>query len=126
MKTTQDIIKEAVGERQNWKDVYKAVYTTVQMNTHRVLRHGNTLVWLKLLPNQNVEMFVFTADKKQEAVGNLAECLKAALAAGFQEIYFDAPYEDAFEFLEPMGFRVDSAPVEGGYRGVIRGLVESV
>lgn len=126
MKSTQEIIKQAVGKQGDWKQVYQAVYSTIQNNTHRVFRHGDTLVWVKLLPNKKSEMFVFTADKEKEAIGNLAECLKAVIASGFQEIYFDAPYEDAFEFLEPMGFQVDSAPAERGYRGVIRGLVESV
>lgn len=124
MKSTQDIIKEAVGKRGKWQDVYKAIYATIKLNTHRVFRHGNTLVWVKILPDQAAQMFVFTADKAGKAMENLAECLKAILAAGFKQIYFDAPYEDAFEFLEPIGFQVDSAPYQNGYRGVIRGTRE--
>lgn len=121
MKSTQNIVKETVGQRGKWQEVYKAMYATVKLNTHRIFRSGNTLVWVKILPNQTAEMFVLTADKEGKAMENLAECLKAILAAGFKQIYFDAPYEDAFEFLEPIGFQVDSAPYQNGYRGVIRG-----
>lgn len=125
--TTQDIIKKSDEVKESgmdWKDVYKAVYGTVMMNTHRVLRSGNTLAWLELLPNDAVRVDTFNADTPKNYIKNLREFAKALDKAGFKSAILETPNPKIIEVVKGLGYpvKVEANKNKAGatiYRGTI-------
>ena len=125
--TTQDIIKKSDEVKESgmdWKDVYKAVYGTVMMNTHRVLRSGNTLAWLELLPNDAVRVDTFNADTPKNYIKNLREFAKALDKAGFKSAILETPSPKIIEVVKGLGYpvKVEANKNKTGatiYRGTI-------
>lgn len=125
--TTQEIIQksdEVKAGGMDWKDVYKAVYGTVMMNTHRVLRSGNTLAWIELLPNDAARVDTFNADTPKNYVKNLREFAKALDKAGFKSAIVETPNPKIIEVVKGLGYpvKVETTQDKSGatiYRGTI-------
>lgn len=125
--TTQEIIQksdEVKAGNMDWKDVYKAVYGTVMMNTHRVLRSGNTLAWIELLPNDSARVDTFNADTPKNYVKNLREFAKALDKAGFKSAIVETPNPKIMEVVKGLGYpvKVETTQDKSGatvYRGTI-------
>jgi hypothetical protein len=126
--TTQEIIRESDEIKEgnvDWKKAYATVYMTVQQNTHRVLRHGNTLAWLKLLPNDSAQMFIFNADTPKNFLRNMKEFAKAIDKAGFKSYFGETHNPQILEMLRRLGYRVDIEKVRTDKQGraIYRGVV---
>lgn len=85
--TTQEIVQRDPEVKQSgldWRKLYAVIAQSIEANTHRILRVGNTLFWLKLLPNDEVKCTVLTADPPSMIKPHMAEFRKALQAAGLR------------------------------------------
>jgi hypothetical protein len=126
--TTQEIIRnsdEAKESKVDWKKLYAAVYMTVKQNTHRILRHGNTLAWLELLPDDSAQMFIFNADTPKNFIINIKEFAKAMRNAGFKSYFGETYNPQTFEILRRFGYRVEIEKIKTDNQGraIYRGVV---
>lgn len=126
--STQEIIKnsdELKDMDYKWEDVYVAVYTSIQNNTHRVLRNNNTLLWLKLLPNKSAQMYIFNADPPKQFLRNMKEFAKALDKGGFDTVFGETHNKQIIEMLKRLGYPVDVEVVGQDDKGrtVYRGTV---
>lgn len=126
--STQDIIKKSdelkdVG--RGWEEVYTAIYTSIANNTHRVLRTGNTLLWIKLLPNKSAQMYVFNADPPKQFLKNMKEFAKALDRVGFNKVFGETHNPQLIAMMQRLGYPVDVETIGTDKQGrtVYRGTV---
>lgn len=82
--TTQEIVKRDPNIKksgQDWRKIYYVMAKSIEANTHRVIRVANTLFWMKLLPNKQVQVQVISADPKESLKSHAEEFMKALEAA---------------------------------------------
>lgn len=82
--TTQEIVKRDPGVKQSgqdWRKIYYVMAKSIEANTHRVIRVQDTLFWMHLLPNQQIEFMMLTADPRSELPKIAAEFRKALAKA---------------------------------------------
>jgi hypothetical protein len=85
--STQEIVKRDPSIKEagvDWKRIYALMHDTINKNTHRVMRSGNTLFWYQLLPNKQIKYTILTADPKSEIDDRTKEFRQAAEAAGLK------------------------------------------
>lgn len=85
--TTQDIVRKSDVVKDNnldWKRVYAGMHYSIEQNTHRVMRVENTLFWLKLLPNDAVNVVAFSSAPSKILSKQVDELEKALKAAGLR------------------------------------------
>lgn len=128
MKSTQDIIKESDEVKEmgmDWKRVYAAVALSIQNNTHRVMRSGNTLLWIKLLPQKTVQMYVFNADTQKNFLKNMKEFAKALDKSGFETVFGETHNMQLIEMMKRLGYpvKVEQVGTDDEGRTIYRGTV---
>lgn len=126
--TTQEIIRdsdEVKEAKADWKQVYAAVYTTIQQNTHRVLRHGNTLAWIELLPDDVARLFIFNADTHKNFLKNMKEFAKALDRGGFKSVFGETHNPQMIEVMKRLGYpvTVETVGTDNQGRTIYRGTV---
>ena len=129
MKSTQDIIKQSDEVKEmgmDWQRVYAAVSISIQNNTHRVLRSGDTLLWIKLLPQKTAQMYVFNADSKKNFLKNMKEFAKALDKAGFETVFGETHNPQLIEMMKRLGYPVQVKKVGTDDQGrtIYRGTVD--
>lgn len=129
MKSTQDIIKESDEVKEmgmDWKRVYAAVALSIQNNTHRVMRSGNTLLWIKLLPQKTVQMYVFNADTQKNFLKNMKEFAKALDKSGFESVFGETHNMQLIEMMKRLGYpvKVEQVGTDDQGRTIYRGTVD--
>ena len=128
MKSTQDIIKESDEVKElgvDWKRVYAAVALSIQNNTHRVMRSGNTLLWIKLLPQKTAQMYVFNADTQKNFLKNMKEFAKALDKSGFETVFGETHNMQLIEMMKRLGYpvKVEQVGTDDEGRTIYRGTV---
>lgn len=129
MKSTQDIIKESDEVKEmgmDWKRVYAAVALSIQNNTHRVMRSGNTLLWVKLLPQKTAQMYVFNADTQKNFLKNMKEFAKALDKSGFESVFGETHNMQLIEMMKRLGYpvKVEQVGTDDQGRTIYRGTVD--
>jgi hypothetical protein len=129
MKSTQDIIKESDEVKEmgmDWKRVYAAVALSIQNNTHRVMRSGNTLLWIKLLPQKTAQMYVFNADTQKNFLKNMKEFAKALDKSGFESVFGETHNMQLIEMMKRLGYpvKVEQVGTDDQGRTIYRGTVD--
>ncbi len=129
MKSTQDIIKESDEVKEmgmDWKRVYAAVALSIQNNTHRVMRSGNTLLWIKLLPQKTAQMYVFNADTQKNFLKNMKEFAKALDKSGFESVFGETHNMQLIEMMKRLGYpvKVEQVGMDDQGRTIYRGTVD--
>ena len=85
--STQEIVKRDPSIKEagaDWKKIYALMHDTINKNTHRIMRSGNTLFWYQLLPNKQIKFIVVTADPENQLGARTQEFQRAAEAAGLK------------------------------------------
>ena len=128
-KTTQDIIKQSDEVKEmgmDWKRVYAAVATSIQNNTHRVMRSGNTLLWVKLMPQKTAQMYVFNADTPKNFLKNMKDFAKALDKAGFETVFGETHSMQLIEMMKRLGYpvQVERVGTDNQGRTIYRGTVD--
>ena len=129
MKSTQDIIKESDEVKEmgmDWKRVYAALALSIQNNTHRVMRSGNTLLWIKLLPQKTAQMYVFNADTQKNFLKNMKEFAKALDKSGFESVFGETHNMQLIEMMKRLGYpvKVEQVGTDDQGRTIYRGTVD--
>jgi len=129
MKSTQDIIKESDEVKEmgmDWKRVYAAVALSIQNNTHRVMRNGDTLLWIKLLPQKTAQMYVFNADTQKNFLKNMKEFAKALDKSGFESVFGETHNMQLIEMMKRLGYpvKVEQVGTDDQGRTIYRGTVD--
>lgn len=129
MKSTQDIIKESDEVKEmgmDWKRVYAAVALSIQNNTHRVMRSGDTLLWIKLLPQKTAQMYVFNADTQKNFLKNMKEFAKALDKSGFESVFGETHNMQLIEMMKRLGYpvKVEQVGTDDQGRTIYRGTVD--
>lgn len=129
MKSTQDIIKESDEVKEmgmDWKRVYAAVALSIQNNTHRVMRSGDTLLWIKLLPQKTAQMYVFNADTQKNFLKNMKEFAKALDKSGFESVFGETHNMQLIEMMKRLGYpvKVEQVGMDDQGRTIYRGTVD--
>lgn len=129
MKSTQDIIKESDEVKEmgmDWKRVYAAVALSIQNNTHRVMRSGDTLLWVKLLPQKTAQMYVFNADTQKNFLKNMKEFAKALDKSGFESVFGETHNMQLIEMMKRLGYpvKVEQVGTDDQGRTIYRGTVD--
>ena len=110
----------------DWKRVYAAVALSIQNNTHRVMRSGNTLLWIKLLPQKTVQMYVFNADTQKNFLKNMKEFAKALDKSGFESVFGETHNMQLIEMMKRLGYpvKVEQVGTDDQGRTIYRGTVD--
>jgi len=129
VKSTQDIIKESDEVQEmgmDWKRVYAAVALSIQNNTHRVMRSGDTLLWIKLLPQKTAQMYVFNADTQKNFLKNMKEFAKALDKSGFESVFGETHNMQIIEMMKRLGYpvKVEQVGTDDQGRTIYRGTVD--
>jgi len=129
MKSTQDIVKESDEVKEmgmDWKRVYAAVALSIQNNTHRVMRSGDTLLWIKLLPQKTAQMYVFNADTQKNFLKNMKEFAKALDKSGFESVFGETHNMQLIEMMKRLGYpvKVEQVGTDDQGRTIYRGTVD--
>jgi hypothetical protein len=85
--STQEIVKRDPSIKEagvDWEKIYALMHDTINKNTHRVMRAGNTLFWYQLLPDKQISFVMLTADPKSEIDDRTKEFRQAVKAAGLK------------------------------------------
>jgi hypothetical protein len=85
--TTQDIVRNSDVVKENnldWKRVYTAMHQTIEKNTHRVVRVDNTLFWVELLPNDEINFTVISSEPDEVIDKQFEQFRKAIATAGLR------------------------------------------
>lgn len=89
---TQDIVKDSAEVKESgmdWKETYAVIYYSIEKNTGRVMRAGNSLFWYEILENKQAQVHVFNVDPYQEFLKNTRDFGKAMQKAGFEYMFCD-------------------------------------
>lgn len=108
--TPQDIIKNSDEIKENgsdWKKAYAVIYKSIEDNTHRVFRNGNTLFWIHILAPGEAEMYIFNADTPRNFLRNMRDFAMAMHKSGYKRVFGTTHNVQILEVIKHLGFPVD-------------------
>jgi acetylglutamate synthase len=115
--TIQDIVKhdcERAGS--SFETVYVNLHNSIQNNTARVFRSGNTLFTSEIQEPKVSEVHMFTADKANQLVKAIREFVSAMKAAGFVKLITNTDDESLLLLLKRANVNFTSMPTQNGFQ----------
>lgn len=117
--SAQDIIQQSIAKtepNENWEDVYDAIYTGIQSNKFRMLRHKNSLLFFKVEPPIASDIHIFTTENPEELKKSFVEFGKAFKASGYKQMTGTIPVSNRallrlMRNANNLGFNIQETPV---------------
>lgn len=126
--TNQEIIKNSKEVKEGdmpWEEVYAYLIEMVKSNKYRILRSGNVLFLIKLLGNDEVQMYVFNADSDKNFYRAFKDFMQAIKKIGFKKLIGETKDLQLLKWIEKHygNTTIEKLPSEEGlptlYRGVL-------
>ena len=117
--SSQDIIQQSLAKTEpdaNWEDVYDAIYTGIQSNKFRMLRHKNSLLFFQVETPVASNMHIFTTESPEELKKSFVEFGKAFKASGYKKMTGTVPSNNRailrlLRNANNLGFKIQETPI---------------
>jgi len=126
--TNQEIIKnskEVKGSDMPWEEVYTSLIEMVKTNKYRVFRSGNVLFLVKLLGNDEIQMYVFNADSDKNFYRAFKDFMQAIKKIGFKKLIGETEDLQLLKWLQKNfgNTTIEQLPSKEGTPTLYKGIV---
>lgn len=126
--TNQEIIKNSKEVKKGnipWEQVYASLIEMVKTNQYRILRSGNVLFLIKLLGNDEIQMYVFNPDSDKNFYRAFKDFMQAIKKIGFKKLIGETDDLQLLKWLQKNfgNTTIEQLPTEKGTPALYKGVV---
>lgn len=126
--TNQEIIKNSKEVKKGnipWDQVYASLIEMVKTNQYRILRSGNVLFLIKLLGNDEIQMYVFNPDSDKNFYRAFKDFMQAIKKIGFKKLIGETDDLQLLKWLQKNfgNTTIEQLPTKKGTSALYKGVV---
>ena len=106
----QDIFKRSSMPKRmgmTWQQAYATVSKTLESKDYRMMRDGNTLMWMHIARPGVAMVWIFDADKPENLPEHMKNYLDSLAAAGYQIVAMITDQRNELIAAQEAGFKVE-------------------
>ena len=108
-----------------WEEVYTSLIKMVKTNKYRIFRSGNVLFLIKLLGNDEIQMYVFNADSGKNFYRAFKDFMQAIKKIGFKKLIGETEDLQLLKWLQKNfgNTTIEQLPSKEGTPTLYKGIV---
>lgn len=123
----QDIFKRSSMPKRlgmTWEQAYATVSKTLESKDYRMLRDGNTLLWVHIPKPGTAMIWLFDADTPENRPAHFKNYMEALKKAGYQYVAMITDQRPELIALERAGYPVDARSDQQNGKWIFSGAVD--